>query len=319
VMLGFDSDDSSGTRRAIHDLVGSPDVGVVPRAELLSMEFGSRDTWLVTHWLTAHAAQVAADFGSIDRRRVVYLIQDYEPGFSAWSTDYVLSASTYHAGFIPLVNSIPLWSYLRERESLEIDRSLVFAPGLVAHELEQTAARRTAPPPVKVLFYGRPSKPRNLYKLVVAALRATVAALADDDPPVQFFSAGEHHESVDLGGGHTMTNLGILGRDEYFEVLSSMHVLLSLQASPHPSHPPIEAAISGAIAITNEFQQTRSKLHPRLVAVAPDARSLAEAVCAAIRKSAIGPVGGYQPIKGDVLGGSLDEALSAAISRLTSL
>ena len=83
---------------------------VVTRETIREVTYGASDYWLASHSKTAHALQVACDVGVIDRARVAYLIQDYEPGFTAWSTESVLAEATYRAGFVPIVNSTPLGS-----------------------------------------------------------------------------------------------------------------------------------------------------------------------------------------------------------------
>lgn len=319
VMLDFTSagNNRAAAERFIRERFDVAEVTVIPRETLRGSGFGSRDFWLATHWKTAHAVQVACEIGLVGRTRVAYLIQDYEPGFSPWSTESVLAASTYHAEFIPLVNSTPLWRFLSDQEHLTIDRTQVFAPDFDEERLRETAQARTRSDIVKVLFYGRPSKHRNLFRLGVSALSATAAGLGDDTA-VQFFSAGEPHDDIDLGGGHTLMSLGRLAWDDYFAFLSSVSVVLTLQQSPHPSHPPFDAAISGAIAITNDFHQTRGSLHPRIHAVPASTVDLAGALCAAIRQSAGATPSEYLPVEDGLLGGRLTDAVDAVASWLNS-
>lgn len=318
VMLDFTSVDNDRARaeRFLRDALGMPDVVVVPREAVRDAAFGSRDVWLATHWKTAHAIDVACIAGLIERSRVAYLIQDYEPGFSAWSTDSVLAVSTYHAGFVPIINSIPLWTFLRSTEALEISRDLVFAPSFETERLRATAAARRPSTVVRVLFYGRPSKQRNLYGLGLSALKATARALGEDAADVEFYSAGELHSDTELGNGHTLRSLGRIGWDDYFTFLSTVQVMLSLQQSPHPSHPPFDAAISGATTITNDFGGSRGALHPRIIAVTPDTAALADAIGTAIGHARGSAPEGYLPVADTALGYPLGHALDAAIARL---
>lgn len=318
IMLDFTSigNDEEKARRFMAGRFDLPNVTVVARENIREAVIGSGDVWLATHSKTAHAAQVACDSGLIRREQVVYLIQDYEPGFSPWSTESVVAAATYDAGFLPIVNSTPLWRFLTEHEGLTIDKSLVIAPTFEEERLRAAAATRVAGAPTRVLFYARPSKHRNLYQLGVSALRAAVFTLGEDAAAVEFFSAGEDHEDTPLGDGRTITSLGRLPWDRYFEFLSTTTVMLSLQQSPHPSHPPFDAAISGAIAVTNEFHATRAGLHPRITAVPAETASLSAALVTAIRESlAAGPTG-YLPVIDGLLGQPLNVALDAVLARL---
>lgn len=297
---------------------GQPGVRVVRREDVLDTVFGTGDVWLATHWKTAHPLDVAATAGVVPRDRVVYLVQDYEPGFSPWSTEYAVAASTYRAGFRMLVNSEPLRRYLAEVEGIEVAPAATFAPHLDVELLGRVAAaRRPAAEDggvVRVLFYGRPSKHRNLFRLGVAALRVAVQELADDGLRVEFHSAGEQHGDVELDGGRGDTKLvshGTMPWDDYFRFIASTGVVLSLQHSPHPSHPPFDGAISGARVVTNEFRGTRAALHPNLTAVPADARSLGLAVAEAVRRTAAAGPTGFVPLADGALGGPLDTAVDA--------
>lgn len=291
------------------------EVPVIDRRNIPEAEFSAADVWIATHWTTAHSLQVATIAGVIDRERVVYLIQDYEPGFNAWSTAYNVARGTYHAGFVPLVNSLPLASYLRQEDAVEIPDASVFGPSFDEALLRRVADARERGP-VRVLYYARPSKPRNLYALGVAALKDAVLRLGDDLDGVEFVSAGERHAPVDLGRGAVMHGRGTLAWDDYFTLLTSSNVVLSLQGSPHPSHPPLEAAMTGARAVTNEFAGTRSALHDRLVPVDAYPAALGSALCDAIRATRDHGPGAYSPIPVEKLGGTLDAALDDLAVRL---
>lgn len=255
-------------------------LSVVTREELIGFPAHPDDLWVATHWTTAHPAQVAARVGVLSRNHVVYLVQDYEPSFVAASTDSITASGTYHEGFTLLVNSSPVAAVLRSREGARVDEKLVFAPQLDLDRIRAHASERTPGDVPTVFFYGRPSKPRNLFALGVASLKVAAARL----PPgsVRWVSAGEPHRTVTLAPGHTLTSLGTVSWDEYFALLATSSVALSLQASPHPSHPPLEAALSGALAVTNEVEGTRAHLHPRLRAVGGDPEALGAAVAAAL-------------------------------------
>jgi len=281
---------------------------LTPRETIGDTGFGSDDLWIATHWTTAHALQVAATAGTLDPDRVVYLIQDYEPGFTAWSSDHVLASDTYAAGFRPLVNSTPVAQVLAARAGVHVDPAAVFAPALDLPRLERIAAARDrAPRTRRVRFYARPSKPRNLFPLGMAVVRAARRRLGGD---VEFVLAGE---PVRPEPG--IRSMGRLGWDEYFAVLAGSDVVLSLQLSAHPSHPPLEAAISGALAVTNDLDGTRAGLHPRLRAVPASLAALTEELLLAV-DTAHDVEPGYLPLAPGALGVPLETALDTLTARL---
>ncbi|GAA4265375.1 hypothetical protein [Frondihabitans peucedani] len=283
---------------------------VVAREEILRASFGEQDVWLATHWKTAHAIDVAATSGVIDRARVGYLVQDFEPGFSPWSTEFALARATYHAGFRLLVNSAPLQQYLAREEGVEVPDDATFSPHFDLDLLRRVAEERSHDATTRVLFYGRPSKHRNLFRIGVSALQIAVDRLEGSGLTLEFASAGEVHRDVDLGHGQKLESVGTLPWDDYFRFIASRNVVLSLQLSPHPSHPPFDGAISGAQVVTNEFADTRSALHPNIDAVAADPVSLGEAVARAVRRAAADGPTGYRDLAPGALGGSLDDAVA---------
>ncbi|GAA3338857.1 hypothetical protein GCM10017714_11950 [Curtobacterium pusillum] len=308
----------AGAAAVVRERFGTVVQDVVARERILDTAFTPDDFWLATHWKTAHAVDVAARGGAVQRDRVVYLVQDYEPGFSPWSTEFAIARSTYQAGFELLVNSAPLRHHLEREEGLTIADDRTFAPHLDLDLLQRVAAARAKSDDVTVFFYGRPSKHRNLYRLGVAALKVAAAELGPDNR-VRFTSAGEKHRNVDLGHGHKLESLGSLPWDDYFEFIASANVVLSLQHSPHPSHPPFDAAISGARAITNEFYDTRADLHPMLTAVAADPESLGSALAEAIRTARTEGPNGYLDVEPGKLGGSLSEAVESVAATLETV
>lgn len=246
--------------------------------DLVGLHCADDDVWVVTHWTTAHPLDVACQLGVVRPEQVLYLVQDYEPGFYAWSSESAIARATYAAGFTLVVNSSPLRDYLLQQETVTVDDRFVFAPSLDLARLEETASRRRRHGVARIFFYGRPSRPRNLFPIGIAALR-----IASDSLPetrATYVSAGEQFPTVDLGRA-TLTVKGKLAWPEYFELLASTDVVLSLQLSPHPSHPPLDAIASGAFAVTNELGGTRAQLHSRLMAVEPTPRDLAAAVISA--------------------------------------
>jgi hypothetical protein len=291
------------------------DGSFIARRDLGRSSFSSEDIWVVTHWTTAFAAHVAAISGRLDPARVVYLIQDFEPGFSGYSSAQAAAALTYRAGFLPLVNSRPLAAHLERHAGVRVPDGQVFAPLLDDALLRETADSRAPGATRRVLFYARPSKPRNMFELGVAALEETINLLGEGAVDIEVLSAGEAHPDRELGRGVRLHSLGALDRLAYHRLLSTTDVVLALQASPHPSHLPLESAIAGARAVTNDFEGSRVGLHPRLTAVEADVPTLARAIIDALDASG---ERAYLPLREEILGRSIDQAIAAIARQLES-
>jgi hypothetical protein len=288
-IITFAPDPSRHTRAAVTNLVHTETDLARERVSfrggwtLSGTDFSTRDIWVPTYWSTAHAVDVACRVGTIDPARVAYLVQDYEPDFLPNSTEASLAAATYEAGFRLVVNSRPLHAFLQTQIGSLADDAAVFRPELDVVRLRAAAERRSRTGTARVAFYGRPGKPRNAFSLGVAALR--VANRQQKTGAIDYTSVGQPHATIDLGGGTLLRGRGQLSWQGWFDFLAETDVLLSLQLTPHPSHPPLDAVASGGRAVTNELGGTRGHLSPRLIAAPSDPSDLGAAVVEACERA----------------------------------
>jgi hypothetical protein len=253
-------------------------VEVIDRAELVGLPTSIDDVWIATYWTTAHAIDVGAAARVIDASRVLYLVQDYEPGFYPWSSDFAVARSTYHAGFNLVVNSAPVARYLAEHEGIEVSDSMVLQPQVDVESADIASGRTGATGLATVFFYARPSKSRNLFALGVAALR-----LASSDVQFNLVTAGEKHPPIDLAGDAETRVAGRLSWNDYFGLLAQSDVVFSLQHSPHPSHPPLDGLAAGAEVVTNELGGSRGALLEPARVVEARPQALASAIVDAVQ------------------------------------
>ena len=308
-------------RRDLQSLLSSPDATV---DSLLAgtVLCSPTDLWQATYWTTAVILDIAARSGAISAQRVAYLVQDYEPNFFAWSTQAALAQSTYHAGFAMAVNSRPLRDYLHREEGVRVSDDLTFAPELDYKALERVHDSRLASShKIGIFFYARPNKPRNLFPIGAAALQVFDTLWATHplakSVEVTVTSAGDESPHLELANVK-QTVLGKTTYAGYFDLLSRSAVSLSLMMSPHPSHPPLESAVSGGLSVTNSFGAFRDELHPSLILAAAQPDELGAAVLqAVVRSLAEGPQP-FARIQLAALGGSMAGAAAAMASLLSA-
>lgn len=224
-----------------------------------SLPVSPGDWFIATSWWSAYCfqdevlRQRGLDNGIVSNP-LIYLIQDYEPGFYAWSSEYMLAKSTYQSDVptIAVFNSKELRGHFADH-GYSFDREYVFDPFLnkaLASKLQEhagTVAKRK-----QILVYGRPGTPRNAFELVVESLRRWI----EIDPNAKqwdFLSAGEQHPPVPLSEGRYLSSVGKLSLEGYAELLSESYAGISLMVSPHPSYPPLEMAAFGVQVITNQY------------------------------------------------------------------
>lgn len=255
------------------------------------VDIGRDDRLLATAWWTLR--QAADTLAQLRDPRPWYLIQDYEPGLYAWSSQYALARGTYDLDQLPVVCGHLLFDHLRtERVGRFADpdfaaRALVFEPAidrtLFHPEPKSLPTRR------QLLFYARPDAPRNLYELGLIALRQAVDRGAFRPPDWELSFMGDNLAPVDLGHGAIIRQAPWAGYADYARMLRGCDVGLSLMLSPHTSYPPLEMAACGAAVVTNTFgvktAQRLAGMSPGLIACEPDPESIARGLLTAAARS----------------------------------
>lgn len=245
------------------------------------------DVFLAYNWhcainLRALLAAQAAEFG-VAARPLIYLVQEYEPGFFPFSADHLLMREAYADDWpvIALINSAELAAHLAALGH-RFAESHVFAPrmpGGLRPFLKDvpTATRRK-----RILIYGRPLENRNCFPILRRALPLW-AARHPEQRAWEAVSVGAPHPPVPLGDGREWRSAGKLTLPGYAAMLCESAVGVSLMASPHPSYPPLEMAHFGLRTLTNRFSnKDLSQAHDNIESLAsarPEA--LAEAIAAA--------------------------------------
>ena len=215
----------------------------------------SGDVFLATAWITAYLAQRAmvaqSELFGAPLNRLCYLIQDYEPGFYPFSSEFTICESTYRTAVpqLAVFNSSFLRDYFTG-QGLGFLREFCFEPRLNSRLKQCLVSRAPLPKKRQILVYGRPSTPRNAFSLLVEGLRRWAGPQWSG---WQVLSAGEKHPDISLGDGLTLTSVGKLSLDQYARLLQETAVGVSLMISPHPSYPPLEMAHFGALTVTNRF------------------------------------------------------------------
>ncbi len=213
-----------------------------------------KDIFVCTAWWTVYTVQSLLDWQKEkwgDTNPVIYIVQDYEPGFYPWSSRYMMAESTYRLGYptYAVFNSKLLKDYF-DQHGYSFAKSWYFEPVLNRKLAEYLPKEATVKKDKQILVYGRPSIDRNAFALVVETLKLWAAA-QPDAKEWKILSAGEAHKDVELGGGCVLHSLGKLSLEEYANTMLATHAGLSLMVSPHPSYPPLEMSTFGAKVVTN--------------------------------------------------------------------
>ncbi len=249
----IDAMDDVTLRKQIVEMVG-------PERKMKSIPVSAEDIFVVTAWWTACSiADVirwqAEKYGK-KAKPLIYLIQDYEPGFYPWSSRYMLAESTYRFEFptYAVINSKLLCDFFDQKKYI-FEKKWYFEP-MINPTLKKFLPRENGDVSKKkqILFYGRPTAAtRNMFELIISAL----SIWCEKEPNAAewaIFSAGEKHENIVIGRGVEIQSLGKLSIEDYAKVMIESYAGISLMASPHPSYPPLEMSSFGMKTITNCFE-----------------------------------------------------------------
>lgn len=218
---------------------------------------GENDYFIATAWWTAFHAQniIRWQQETYEKpvKKMIYFIQDFEPGFYPWSSRYVLAENTYRYEHpqAAVFNSSMLHTFFKEHK-YEFNAEFVFEPVLNEKLKKGLDDASSFNKKKQILIYGRPSVDRNAFALIVEAFKSWVRQYPDADD-WQVISAGEQHPDIDLGNGMILKSVGKLTLEGYVSVLKESAVGISLMVSPHPSYPPMEMAMFGMGVISNTY------------------------------------------------------------------
>lgn len=244
----------------IHETKGNKQVVFASDSDIISV--GINDFFVFTSWKTAFSFKPILKWQQkqfcIPNRKAVYLIQDYEPGFFPWSSEYALAESTYLDApddIIAVFNSKELKNFFSKKE-YEFAGSCFFEP-ILNEELKRKLLKNDWTKPSKrekrILIYGRPNEPRNAFEIVRFALSVWSKEYRLSRE-WEIISLGESFTDIKLDN-NTIVSKGKVSLDEYADYMLSSYAAISLMISPHPSYPPLEMSTFGVRTITNMFRE----------------------------------------------------------------
>jgi lipopolysaccharide biosynthesis protein len=233
--------------------ISSPTIVPLSHYRHVPLSIRSSDVFLATAWWTADLGfrlrrQQFDAFGS-PQMPLIYLIQDYEPGFYAWSRLSAMARATYEEeNVIALINSEELANFLTEEYSFS---AAYYLPYLI-NETLASKLQPTKKEPM-ILIYGRPSVERNLFPIIIEGLQMWQADNPEQNTSFKLIFAGEDFEEKLIVCLENASVVGKLSLEDYGDTLNKTAIGISLMESPHPSYPPLEMASAGCVTITNGY------------------------------------------------------------------
>jgi hypothetical protein len=230
-------------------------------------------------------------------KRFTYLIQEYEPIFTEYNAFHFLTNAAYAFPHYAIFNSPELVSFFKSK------KLGVFSGPKVAKADSHYSILNHVLTPLECglndkkknrtfFYYARPEAHagRNLFEIGIMVLKKVLS-----EHPIgsewRFIGLGALTpvNTVPLGKGHVMEIKNKLPIDEYIQFTRQTDIAFSLMWAPHPSLVPFEMLQTGALVVTNTFEN-RSKayiegLSSNLIAAEPTLDSLTEALWEAFERS----------------------------------
>ncbi len=214
------------------------------------------DVFVATAWWTAYNGERMLNWQMEKWGRnpspLVYLVQDFEPGFYKWSSRYLLALSTYRQkNMLAVVNTNLLYDFIKNN-GIIFKKYYIFEPRLNKKLAEYLELKKLRIKKKKIIFYGRPSVERNAYEVIVKGLEmwSFWHPYAKD---WEIISLGETFPNIILGNNIEINVKGKATLEEYANILLDSAIGISLMISPHPSYPPLEMAAFNLAVVTNKF------------------------------------------------------------------
>ncbi|MGE0715561.1 MAG: hypothetical protein AB7P02_08970, partial [Alphaproteobacteria bacterium] len=272
-------------------------IEVRARSDIDCMAIGPRDRFLVyTSWDALLAAPLAA---ATDDPRVIALVQEFEPLFHDHSSLHALSRAGLEVPSYPIFNTAVLRDYFaahrvgifrhRHRSPPQAGRDYAVFEHVINRLPLQDAGALAARSERTLVLYARPERhaARNLYEVAGLAL-ANLCRTGRFDRRWRFVGIGcmSRCPPVDLGGGHRLEFVQKMPEADYRRFVTEVDIGVSLMYAPHPSLIPFELATTGALVVTNTFENRPpgffARISRNILACPPGIDAVAAAVAAAI-------------------------------------
>lgn len=247
----------------------------------------SNDRLCASAWWTVPVAEALAE--QMESQRFFYFIQDFEPLFYPWNEMHAKAVLSYEANFLPVMNEPCLADFFfnfkpgRFAEPTFQREALVFMPAV--------DRKHFYPEPRKgkhiLLFYARPSAPRNLYHYGMEAMhRLVLEGLITADTWEIHCMGEETIVPTVLDNGVVTRIIPWLSFADYAARVRQASVGLSLMLSPHTSYMPLELAACGVPVVTTTYINKNTALlesiSPQLIGVEPTVEAIVNGLRTAV-------------------------------------
>ncbi len=230
-------------------LNGSFEVAFAPLFGGDDISIAESDLFLTTSWWTTRAT-----LSTVERRRVMYLLQEDERMFYGFGDERLRAAETMaEPDLLKVINTEILFRHLAaSRAALPniAETGIWFEPAFPYSRRERQPADPGRPRRRKFAFYARPNNLRNLFWRGLEAVSAAIEGRILDPRVWEIHFVGRDIPDLVLPCGVRPVRSMGLSWSDYHALMSSMDAGMILMDTVHPSYPPLDLAAAGAAVLT---------------------------------------------------------------------
>ncbi len=237
-------------------------ITVLGKTAFAAAAYGPEDRFLA---YSAWDLPICARLADKTRHLPLFLSQEYEPVFYDNGSHRAVCESIYRIPHFAIINSDFLRDYyvahrlgpFSVQGEAEARKRHVIFQHRVMQLPRQTAQAMAARSTRMLVLYARPENhaARNVFEIAILALQRLCRS--------SFFGPEWRFEGVGalsalpplaLGEGHEMTLREKQSEEDYQRMCGGMDIGVSLMYAPHPSVMPFEFATTGALVVTNIYE-----------------------------------------------------------------
>ncbi len=219
------------------------------------LETSEKDIFLSTSWWSSEAVRHVNL-----RHKFFYLLQEVELFFYPHGDDRLLCGRVLDNPNINyIINSKLLHDYYVNKGFADVaKRSIHFEPAFPEYMYSPGENSFKEKPKYRLFFYSRPRNPRNLYFTGLKCLDQALSLGIINRDEWEIVLAGSGVPKIRFSNGVEPTILGQLGWADYLKFVNTIDLGFCLMYTPHPSYPPLDLASSGAVVLTNTYENKQA-------------------------------------------------------------
>lgn len=222
------------------------------------LEVGKNDHFLCTMWSNADAVLNTPTITG----KIFYIMQEVETFFYDHGDTHLRCFNTLtDKRLIPIVNTKLLYDYFKNHGYENVNNGISFEPSFLKKLYSPSKESFSKKKDYKLFFYARPTHQRNLFYFGLSVInQAFLKGILNPKEWKVYLAGDKGVPDFRFDTNVKVEKLGLMKWKEYSEFISTIDLCYSTIYTPHPSYPPFDFVTSGAVVLTNKYEN-KGDLH----------------------------------------------------------